>query len=141
MIALHFQQFLQDNGFGVIGTDLWYGQLPLGDYDTNPEGIAVIEAGGSDSLKGKTSQIIELWAKGCNGRWPQMSKKLQAITNFIKCNCICKLPLTVDGCCEDTHDYGPVTIRPVGAIENLGLDSENNMLFRMRFEIIYKNCN
>lgn len=140
MIALHFMQYLSDNGFGTIQSDIWYGILPVGDrYQPEGDEIAVIEVGGEVRKKGNCKQELEIWGRGCNGRWIQMAKKLHAIIELLKEDCCPTLPPIVSGCCtDDGHIYNYVFIRPIGNVENLGTDSENNMLYRIRVEITYK---
>jgi hypothetical protein len=141
MIALHVLQLLQDNGFGTIDSTLWYNELPLGEqYDASNNDIAIIETGGQESRKGLSRMDVELWGRGVNGQWPVMSKKLADIIKFFKCNCNCKLPTTVVSCCEDEHDYGLVRINPVSNVESLGVDSERNAIYRIRLQLIYKDC-
>ncbi len=140
MIALHFLQYLHDNGFGVIQDDLWYGQLPLGDqYSSGSEDIAVIEVGGQLTKKGICRQELEIWGRACNGKWPLMAKRLASIIEFIKNECCPELPPIANGCCiEPAHTYNYVFIKPISNVENLGVDEENNMLYRVRVEIDYK---
>lgn len=140
MIALHFMQYLQNNGIGTIEDDLWYGQLPLGDrYQPDGDELAVIEVGGQLRKKGNCIQELEVWGRACNGRWPQMAKRLASIVGLLKEDCCPELPSIAVGCCtEPAHTYEYVFIRPIGNVENLGVDDENNMLYRIRVEITYK---
>jgi hypothetical protein len=68
-----------------------------------------------------------------------MAKRLASIIEFIKNECCPELPPIANGCCiEPAHTYNYVFIKPISNVENLGVDEENNMLYRVRVEIDYK---
>jgi hypothetical protein len=140
MIAVHFMQYLEDNGFGVMQDSLWYGQLPLGDryQDDDVNDIAVIESGGQLSRKGIRKQELEIWGRGANGSWPQMARRLQDIIDHFRLEYCPTLPPIATGCCaDDGHVYNYVYVRPLSNVENLGVDDEQNMLYRIRVEVTY----
>lgn len=140
-VALHFIQYLQDNGIGTIQDDLWYGELPLYDqYETNIDAIAVVESGGGLFRK-QAYDVLELdiWGRGANGKWPIMAERLQAIIDLLKSNCCPELPIVASGCCpDDGHTFDYIYMKPLSGVENLGTDSEHSMLYRVRVQIKYK---
>jgi hypothetical protein len=134
-IIPNIAKLLEDNGLGILDTDLFYTIIP---HET--EGISLIERGGTNNF-GIVNQRFDIYARYNNGNFAR--NRIEAIEQFLCDSCrFCKLPaLTNCTDCEIPEFNGQVTIRSVGALESLGRDENNNFLFRISLEVIYKICN
>lgn len=140
MISLSFMQYLQDQGFGTIDDTIFYGELPLDmdRYVDNKSVMAVVDGGGPLTKKStRCSQTVELWGRSCNGNWLEIPRLFERIISHFKEVCICTLPVNTSGCCPSDIEYEFAIVLPRGNIQNLGTDSERNMLYSISFEILY----
>lgn len=135
MISLHLLQYLKDNGFGTaIDTDLFFEKLPLG-----KTGVAIFSRGG-EATYGRRScvQRFDLYSRGSSDLTGY--DKLDKIRTFFSDNYdeLCTLP-TVPGISNRT--YGNARITAIDNIENLGLDENDRVVYRLGAEVIYKKTN
>lgn len=131
MISLHLLQYLEDNGFGTLDTDLFFEKLPLG-----KTGIAIFSRGGERSYgRFRGAQNFDLYCRGTsdlNG-----ADKLDKIATFFAGNYdnLCDLPI-VPG--VSNRQYKKARITTIDNVENLGLDENDRILFRLGAQVIYE---
>ena len=132
MITLHLLQYLLNNGFGTgIESDLFYEELPLG-----KNGIAIYSRGG-DMNEGRSrfKKRFDLYSRGNSNLSGALA--LENIKEFFANNSddLCALPIVPD---VSNRIYYNCKMLAVGDIENIGLDENDRVIFRMGCEIIYK---
>lgn len=129
MITLSFLKLLENEGFGVIDTDLFFQKLTL-----DKKGLYIADIGDPITRGVRLSQSFELFARGNSD--VDGHKKLSQVLKFLKDSySICDLPavppMTEDG-------YANVTIKPTSSITNVGLDDNNRIIYSIQGQIIYK---
>lgn len=130
MITLHILQLLEDEGFGTIDatTDgLYWEKLPLKGI-----GVAIFSRGTAMSRATRTSQQFDLYSRGTSDLLG--ADKLEKIAEYVRANFVaCTLPTTP----KSNKVYENVTLEVTGAIENLGLDETDRVIFRLPLEVKY----
>lgn len=130
MITLHIAQYLSDNGFGTLDTNLFHERIPLG-----KEGVGLISRGGA-LTKRKGVQVEEFDFYSRDKSLLKGADKLEKIWQFLVDNyAACDLPEVPN---KSTKVYKNVVISPVGGIENLGLDENDSVVFRLAAQVTYK---
>ena len=131
MVTLHILQLLQDNSFGVIdatSNGLFYESLPL-----DVTGVAIYSRGTSLERGKVTTQSFDLYSRGKTNLLG--ADKLEKILSYFKDNFVqCQLPTTP----KSLKKYLATTITPTSNVENLGLDENDRVVFRVSADIKYK---
>ena len=132
MITLHLLEYLKDNGFGTaIDTDLFFEKLPLG-----KTGVAIFSRGG-EATYGRTRcvQNFDLYSRGNSDLTGY--DKLDKIRTFFSENYdeLCALP-TITG--VSNREYTNARITTIDNVENLGLDENDRVIYRLGASIIYE---
>jgi hypothetical protein len=132
MVTLHLLEYLKDNGFGTaIDTDLFFEKLPLG-----KNGVAIFSRGGERTYgRRRAGQRFDLYCRGSSDLLG--ADKLEKIATFLSDNYdeLCELP-TIPG--VSNRRYAKARITTIDNIENLGLDENDRVIFRLGAEIIYE---
>lgn len=134
MITLHILQLLEDNGFGTIDAKvngLYWEELPLDGI-----GVAIFSRGATIGRGSRNIQAFDLYARGSSNL--KGADTLEKIKEYIDNNYVtCTLPVTP----KSTKQYTRVTLEITGNIENLGLDEQDRLIFRISGEAIYDKEN
>ena len=130
MVTLHVLQYLQDNGFGTRDQTLFFEKLPLG-----KAGVAIFSRGGEKTYgRRRAVQRFDLYSRGSDDMTGMNT--LENISTFFSDNYdeLCNLP-TIPG--VSNRQYKKARITGIGNIENLGLDENDRVIYRLACEIIY----
>lgn len=134
MITLHILQLLEDNGFGTIDATvdgLYWEKLPL-----NGIGVAIFSRGTTIGRGLREIQAFDLYARGSSDL--KGADTLEKIKEYIDDNYVtCTLPITP----KSIKEYTRVTLEITGSVENLGLDEQDRLIFRISGEAIYDKEN
>jgi hypothetical protein len=131
MITLHLLQYLEDNGFGTLDESLFFEKLPL-----DKTGVAIFSRGGEATYGRRRSvQRFDLYSRGVDDLIGY--NILDNIRTFFSDNYdeLCTLP-TVPGI--SNRLYTKARITTMDNIENLGLDENDRVIFRLGASIIYE---
>ena len=131
MITLHILQYLHENGFGTIDEDLFFEKLPLG-----KSGVAIFSRGGGQSSgRASASQTFDLYSRGSSDMTGM--DKLEKIRQLFAQSYgeLCELPIVPD---VSNRVYKNCRFVPIDNIENLGLDDEDRVIYRLGAQIIYQ---
>ena len=129
MITLHILQLLQDNGFGVIDTDLFFEKLTL-----DKKGLYITSRGSSMSRGTRQAQAFDIYARGAND--VDGAKKLEQVIEFLKeaYADVCTLPIVPS---ISLTRYTNCSIQPTSNIESAGLDANNRIIYVISGQINY----
>lgn len=134
MITLHLLEYLKDNGFGTaIDTDLFFEVLPLGE-----NGVAIFSRGGEATYgRRRCVQRFDLYCRGSSNL--NGYDKLDKIRTFFSDNYdnLCELPV-VPGISNRVYEKARITA--IDNVENLGLDENDRVIYRLGAEIIYEKA-
>lgn len=127
MIALHILKLLEDEGFGTIGTDLFFEEAPLDGQGKPKQGVWIVERGTSVSRFNHQTQNFDIYSRYTNNLTGY--KKLEDILDFLQeaYGEVCELPTVPP---HSNTVYENVRITPVGSVENVGVD-ENSKIVRV----------
>lgn len=132
MVTLHLLQYLKENGFGTaIDTDLFFEKLPLA-----KNGVAIFSRGGEATYgRVRCVQRFDLYSRGSSDLTGY--DKLDKIRTFFSENYddLCTLP-TIPG--VSNRQYKKARITTIDNIENLGLDENDRVIYRLGASIIYE---
>lgn len=132
MITLHLLEYLKDNGFGsAIDTDLFFEKLPLG-----KNGVAIFSRGGPRAYGRRSSiQRFDLYSRGSSDL--SGADKLDKIATFLQdsYDTTCELPPVVG---VSSRNYRKTRFTEIDSPENLGLDENDRVIFRMGGAVIYE---
>lgn len=130
MITLSFLKLLQDNGLGVIDTDLFFQKLTL-----DRIGVYITDIGDPVARGSRDTQSYQLLVRGTND--VDGYKRLKAIRKFIIQNYadICELPAVPP---ITTEVYTNVELSKPSTITTVGLDAKDRTIYAMTGTIIYK---
>lgn len=135
MVTLHLLQYLKENGFGTaLDTDLFFEKLPLG-----KTGIAIFSRGGERTYGRRTAvQRFDLYCRGASDL--SGYDKLDKIGNFFSDNYdqLCTLPAVPN---LSNRQYIRARITVMDNIENLGLDENDRVIYRLGAQVIYQKLN
>lgn len=131
MVTLHILEYLKDEGFGTaIDTDLFFEKLPL-----DKTGVAIFSRGGEATF-GRTRcvQRFDLYSRGTSDLTGY--DKLDKIRTFFQNSYdeLCALP-TISG--VSNRVYKNARITAIDNIENLGLDENDRVVYRLAATITY----
>lgn len=119
MTTLYLLQFLEDNGFGKIDTNLFWEKLTL---DRN--GIYVASIGEPTERGALKSQSYEIYSRGRNDY--EGYQQLKEIVDFLEQSFdVCTLPAYE----HKGANLENITIMPPSTITNYGLDSNGRIIF------------
>lgn len=130
MVTLHILQYLQDNGFGTRDENLFFEKLPL-----DAVGVAIFSRGGEKTYgRRRAVQRFDLYSRGSDDMTGM--DVLDKISTFFSDNFddLCNLP-TIPG--VSNRQYQKARITGIGNVENLGLDENDRVIYRLGCEIIY----
>jgi hypothetical protein len=132
MITLHLLQYLKENGFGTdIDTDLFFEKLPL-----DKTGVAIFSRGGERTYgRRRAVQAFDLYSRGSSDMAGY--DKLEKIATFFSDNYddLCTLPIIPD---VSNRTYKKARITTIDNIENLGLDENDRVVYRLGATVIYE---
>jgi len=134
MVTLHLLEYLRNNGFGTaIDTDLFFEKLPL-----DKSGIAIFSRGGEATYgRRRCVQRFDLYSRGSSDLTGM--DILDKIRTFFSDNYddLCTLP-AVPG--VSNREYKRARITAMDNIENLGLDENDRVIYRLGAEVIYEKA-
>lgn len=134
MIGLHILQLLEDNGFGTIDAPvdgLYWEVTPL-----DSQGVTFMSRGATIGRGLRNIQVFDLYCRGSSNL--RGADKLEKIKEYIDNNYVtCTLPTTP----KSNKQYTRVTLEITGNVENLGLDEQDRLIFRISGEAIYDKEN
>jgi len=131
MVTLHILKYLDDNGFGSMSSSLFFEKLPLG-----KSGVAIFSRGGEANYgRARCVQRFDLYSRGSSDLTGY--DKLDKIRGFFADSYgeTCTLP-TISG--VSTREYKNARIIAIDNIENIGLDDNDRVIYRLGAEIIYE---
>lgn len=132
MVTLHLLEYLKANSFGTaIDTDLFFEKLPL-----DKTGVAIFSRGGERTYGRRNAvQRFDLYSRGTSDLTG--ADKLDKIATFFSDNYdnLCELP-TVPG--VSNRRYTRARITAIDNVENLGLDENDRVIYRLGAQIIYE---
>jgi hypothetical protein len=132
MVTLHILQYLLENGFGTaIDTDLFFEKLPAG-----KTGLAVYSRGGEMKAGRKTfRKRFDVYSRGTSDLTG--ANTLELVREFLASDYdgLCELP-TIEGL--SNRVYSNARFDRIGDVENIGLDGEDRVVFRLEGEILYE---
>lgn len=130
MINLHILQYLKENGFGsAIDTDLFFELLPLGKY-----GIAIFARGGlQERGRSTVQQNFDLYFRGNSNTLG--ADNAEKVRQFLAEVGDCTLPV-VPG--KSNRQYRQCRFVNIGNVENLGLDENDRIVYRLGAQVNYK---
>ena len=123
---------VKDNGYGTaIDTDLFFEKLPLG-----KSGIAIFSRGGEATYgRRRAVQRFDLYSRGSSDLLGYDT--LDKIRTLFSDNYdnLCELPVVPT---VSNRQYTKARITAIDNIENLGLDENDRVVYRLGAEIIYE---
>ncbi len=137
MITLHILQLLADEGFGTIGTDLFWEEIPVNSTGGVKDGVWIISRGSAKSRGSRTTQAFDIYARYANK--VQCSLKLHNIFEYLEeaFGEVCDLPTTPLSDLEFTN----VSIEPTSTIDNVGEDANGKIIKVISGQVIYNKLN
>lgn len=129
MIGLHLLKFLEDEGHGEIDTDLFWEKMPL-----DKDGVTFFSRGGAITHRNNAvRQAFDLYSRHTHDTYA--ADALEKIwETFTENYPTCTLPAVPN---YSNKTYEKTRIRPTLNVENLGMDEESKIVFRLSGEIIY----
>lgn len=129
MITLSLLQYLEDNGYGTIDTDLFWQKLSLG-----KKGVYIVSIGQPQSRNGLRVQRYQLYSRGTtdvNGY-----ERLANIVDFLNSSYnVCILPKA--DVLPNSQAYENVTIMPISTPTNIGEDTKGRIIWSATGELRY----
>ena len=129
MITLSLLQYLEDNGYGTIDTDLFWQKLSLGN-----KGVYIVSIGQPQARGGLRVQRYQLYSRGTtdvNGY-----ERLANIVDFLNSSYnVCTLP-KVD-VLPNSQAYENVTIMPISTPTNICVDTKGRIIWSATGELRY----
>lgn len=130
MITLHLLQYLEDNGFGTINTDLFENLIP-----NNKIGVSVVAFGGNTNVGRRSCSItLDIYCRGEDNI--KGYDKLDRIRLHFTDNDICSLPTIPD---ISNIEYKKVRLTEIGNVETLPPDENNRNIYRLSIQINYED--
>lgn len=129
MITLSLLQYLEDNGYGTIDTDLFWQKLSLG-----KKGVYIVSIGQPQARGGLRVQRYQLYSRGTtdvNGY-----ERLANIVDFLNSSYnVCTLPKA--DVLPNSQAYENVTIMPISTPTNIGEDTKGRIIWSATGELRY----
>lgn len=130
MITLHLLQYLEDNGFGTVNTDLFENLIPK-----DKIGISVTSLGGNTNVGRRSCSVnINLYCRGRDNI--KGYDKLDRVRLHFTDNELCTLP-TISG--VSNIEYTKVRFINIGNVETLPPDEKNRNLYRLSISLNYED--
>lgn len=129
MITLNILQYLEDEGFGEIDESLFFEKLALGNT-----GIAIFSRGGEQPYgRRSATQAFDLYSRGTNDVTGMQA--LEDIRTHLSDSFgqVCTLPTTE----YSDEVYDKCRFVTIENIQNLGLDDNDRVIYRLGAQIIY----
>lgn len=135
MVTLHLLKLLEDEGFGVIDTNLFWEEVPLDSNGDPLDGVWIVTRGTEISRTNVGQQAFDIYARYANKL--TTAGKLEDILNYLQeaYGEVCELP---DVPPYSASVYSNVRIEPVSSVENVGTD-ENEKIVKLISGIIRYN--
>lgn len=135
MVTLHLLKLLEDRGFGVIDTNLFWEEVPLDSNGDPLDGVWIVTRGTEISRTNVGQQAFDIYARYANKL--TTAGKLEDILNYLQeaYGEVCELP---DVPPYSASVYSNVRIEPVSSVENVGTD-ENEKIVKLISGIIRYN--
>lgn len=131
MITLSLLKFIENNGLGVVDSNLFWQKLTL-----DKVGIYIADIGQTKERGGRNIVQYELYSRGNND--VDGYKRLQAVLDLLNNNYVaCRLPSVQNGSTTITEGFDNVTIMPPSSISNYGLDSEGRIIYSATGTLYY----
>ena len=131
MITLHILQYLKESGFGTnIDSDLFFEVLPLG-----KNGIAIYSRGGlQERGRATVQQNFDLYIRGNSNTIG--ADKAEKVRTFLAASygSVCDLPTVPT---VSNRKYKNCRFVNIGNVENLGLDENDRIVYRLGAQINY----
>lgn len=131
MILLSLLKYLQDNGHGEIGTDLWWGKMGL-----DQKGLYITELGAPQARGERRNMMYQLFSRADNDvkAYKQLEEVRELLADSYE---VCTLPEVVDGDNVLSEGYNGVTIMKPSTISNDGLDAQGRTMYSIIGTIYY----
>lgn len=138
MVSLHFAQWLADEGFGTLDTDIFWEDVPLDSTGKPKNGVWVVSRAPAVSRRDVNIQNIDIYARFANK--VTTHKKLDDILQHIWeiQGTDCNLPTVPP---YSTIEYTNVRIYPTSGIDNVGADEQDKIVKVISAEVRYKKEN
>lgn len=121
-IAYEVAQYLDDAGFGTLGTDIFVGQLP-----TETNGVYVIRSGGGlNNYTPIIESIVEIYSAGMTAQ--TALQKIESIKNYIH---------RMYG--TETDNAYIYTFLVLGDVEDVLRDEEYKKLYKITLQVQHRN--
>lgn len=131
MILLSLLKYLQDNGHGEIGTDLWWGKMGL-----DQKGLYITELGAPQARGEKRNMMYQLFSRADND--VKAYKQLESVRELLASSYdVCTLPEVIDNGGVLSEGYNGVTIMKPSTISNDGLDAQGRTMYSIIGTIYY----
>ena len=130
MITMHLLQFLSNEGHGTIDETLHWEKMPL-----NKDGVAIFSRGDVVTQRNsRVAQAFDLYSRDTHDLYA--ADKLEKILETFWANQpTCTLPAVPQ---YSNKVYQNTIIQPITNVENLELDQEGKIVFRLSGRIIYE---
>ena len=129
MITLSLLQFLENNGYGTIDTNLFWQKLSLG-----KNGVYIVSIGQPKARDGLRVQRYQLYARGTTD--VDGYERLANIVDFLNSSYnVCTLPKA--DVLPNSQAYGNVTIMPISTPTNIGEDTNGRIIWSATGELRY----
>lgn len=133
MIALSLLQYVQNEGLGQIGVDLWWGKMGI-----DQKGLYITELGAPQPRGTRRSIMYQLFSRADNdvAAYKQLERVRELLANSYD---VCSLPKVVDNDSGETLSEGfdGVSIMKPSTISNDGLDAQARTMFSITGTIYY----
>ena len=130
MITIAILKFLEDNGIGTIGENLFWQN-----FDTDDYGLYIVNIGQAQARGSRRVQRYELYARSQNddklGSLKLLERVIELINNSYN---VCTLPGIPE---EGVPDYENVTLMPLSTPTRVGIDTNGRVIWSTAGNIIY----
>lgn len=135
MIALHILKLLENNGFGVIDTDLFFEDAPLDNNGVPIQGVWIVSRGTGVTRLNIGNQNFDIYSRYTNKLTGAI--KLENILTFLKeaYGDVCTLPTVPP---HSFTEYYDVIIEPTSGVENAGTDEQDKVVRVISGNVKYK---
>lgn len=135
MVSLHFAQYLANEGFGVLDTDIFWEDVPLDPQGNPKNGVWVVSRAPALTRRDVNIQNIDIYARYANKI--TTATKLENILQHIWENqgTDCSLPTVPP---YSTVQYTNVRIYPTSGVDNVGSDEQDKIVKVISVEIRYR---
>ena len=129
MITLSLLQYLEDNGYGTIDTNLFWQKLSLG-----KKGVYIVSIGQPQSRDGLRVQRYQLYSRGTTD--VDGYERLANIVDFLNSSYnVCTLPKA--DVLPNSQAFENVTIMPISTPTNIGEDTNGRIIWSATGELRY----